>query len=94
MSSYIPEPLTDADLVAPEKVDLHLVVGQQVVVLLGDELGAVRRGRRRWHPGQSVGQVVRKHPIHTRGWFVLVNGFTIIAFEDELALVNEKSLAA
>jgi hypothetical protein len=81
---------SEADMAdAPPKVDLHLAAGMDVIVLTND--GAVKRGRRRWHPGRSVGEVLSKHRLHERAWNVRVNGFTVILFEDELALPTEES---
>lgn len=86
-ASVPPVPLTPADLAIPVKHDLPLRKGALVVVLTDE--GAVRRGRRRWHPGRSVGHVLSKHVLHTRGWNVRVNGYTVILFTDELALADD-----
>lgn len=69
------------------KVDLPLEPGTAVVVLTDE--GAVRRGRRRWHPGRSVGYILSKHRLHTRCWNVRVNGYTVLLFTDELALADD-----
>lgn len=81
-----PVPLTEDDLAAPVKVDLPLRRGTNVIVMTAE--GAVRRGRRRWHPGRTIGRVMRPHVLHDRCWHVRVNGITVILFTDELALAD------
>lgn len=75
----------------PPKLDLPLFEGTPVIVLTDE--GAVRRGRRHWHPGRSVGYVLSKHRMHDRAWNVCVNGYTIIVFTDELALADVEEIA-
>lgn len=75
-----------------KKVPLGLEPGMEVLVLTDE--GALRRGRRRWHPGRSVGVVERQHRLHTRGWHVLVNSHSVILFEDELALIPKAEEAS
>jgi hypothetical protein len=89
--------VNDLDLAFPVKIDLGLVPGDRVVVLAGNDDGAVKRGRRRWHPGRTVGVVIKKHVLHTRGWWVAVDDLEVILFEDELAwpsVPSEGALAA
>lgn len=62
------------------------------VIVLTDE-GAVKRGRRRWHPGRSIGYVLSKHRLHDRAWNVRVNGYTVILFTDELELAETEGVA-
>lgn len=86
-------PLDVDDLDVPEKHDLPLRPGILVVVLTPE--GAVRRGRRRWKPGVSVGKVLSKHRLHDRAWNVRVNDLNVILFTDELRLATtEESLTA
>jgi hypothetical protein len=75
------DPLED---LPPPKVDLPLWPGVAVIVLTDE--GAVKRGRRCWKPGVSVGTVLSKHRLHERAWNVQVNGHTIVVFTDELEL--------
>lgn len=76
----------------PETPTLQLVVGQAVKVLTDE--GALRRGRRRWHPG-AIGTVLAKSKRHDLAWTVLVNGFTVLLFSDEMDYVaQEKEIAA
>lgn len=68
----------------PNRRVQKLVVGQSVKVLTDE--GALRRGRRRWHPG-AIGVIAsnqRPARNHDRGWMVTVNGFTVLLFDDEL----------
>lgn len=77
--SYIPE---------GPKVDLPLRQGTYVVVLTDE--GAVRRGRRRWKPGITVGVVERRHRLYDRCWHVrLPTGQAVVLFTDELRLAKE-----
>lgn len=62
------------------------------VVVLTDE-GALRRGRRRWHPGQ-VGHVLHKSKKHDLGWVVSINGFEVLLFSDELDYPSEEEIAS
>lgn len=71
----------------PDRVPLALHTGD-LVIILTDE-GALRRGRRRWHPG-AHGIVVRRSKKHDRGWHVLVNGLhEVLLFSDEMELAPE-----
>lgn len=80
--------------VAPPKRWLPLARGVEVIVLTAE--GAVKRGRRRWHPGRTVGSIFAKHSLHDRCWKVRVNGMTVLLFEDEmdLAPTNKETLTA
>lgn len=52
-----------------------------VLVLTGE--GSVKRGRRLWHPGKTIGTILSRHTLHERAWNVRINGMTVILFRDE-----------
>lgn len=73
------------DYDVPEKLDLPLERGVRVVVLTDE--GAVRRGRRRWRPGVTIGVVLKKHTLHDRCWHVRIPfGMTVLLFTDEMEI--------